>query len=256
MKLFVPYLITILPLHAIEYLMNIHPNQSVGNYLFGLSTLRFYVSHNAPWFIAALIPLYLLAPWFYRLIKTKRWKATVLLIVIMYLLLLFPSSFESSIANEVIDNIQFVVVRATCFVLGMGFGQAVKDQVKISAWWLVIMIIAGIMAMIVTHRLVYSYFFLTLPLIYFFCWMIKRCGEWFKLCAGFMGKISLESYLINSILPKILIIMFAKFGLESGGNVIPYLMACVLGCAIGYIFHAISDKLIHVLFERNFITRQ
>lgn len=234
----------ILPLNAIEYEMGMYKGQDIWNYLFGLTTLRFYVSHDAPWFIAALLPLYLLAPLFYRLIRKYRWKATILMIGMLYATLLIPSSFSSDLLNSVISNIQFVTVRATCFIMGMGMGQAIKEKKTINLLWILLLAANGLLIVLLTRHLVYGYFFFTLLLLVLFCWLIEHGGDLLSKSTRFMGKISLESYLLNGILPKMVIFLFAVFGLSTGNNVIPYWIACILGCALGFSFHIFSSKLI------------
>lgn len=243
-KLFVPYLVIVLPLNAIEYVMGLYEGQDIWNYLFGLTTLRFFVSHDAPWFIAALLPLYLLAPLFNNLIKMYQWKATLMMIVMLYATLLIPTTFSSEMLNNVISNIQFVAVRATCFVLGMGMGQAVKEEEKINLLWILLLTVVGLFAVALTRHLVYGYFFFTLPLLVVLCKLVEYSGDWLRISAGFMGKISLESYLLNGILPKMIIVLFTAFGFSTYNNVVPYLIACLLGCAIGYVFHMLSNKLV------------
>lgn len=243
-KLLIPYLMVVLPLNAIEYEMGMYKGQDIWNYLFGLTTLRFYVSHDAPWFIAALLPLYLLAPLFYRLIRKYRWKATILMLGMLYATLLIPSSFSSDLLNSVISNIQFVTVRATCFVMGMGMGQAIKEKKTINLMWILLLAVNGLLIVALTRHLVYGYFFFTLPLLVLFCWLIEHGGDWLSKSVRFMGEISLESYLLNGFLPKMVIVLFTVLGLSIGNNVFPYLIACILGCALGFTFHIFSSKLL------------
>ena len=65
-----------------------------------------------------------------------------------------------------------------------------------------------------------------------------------------MGKISLESYLLNGFLPKMVIVLFTVLGLSIGNNVFPYLIACILGCALGFTFHIFSSKLINAITKQ------
>lgn len=240
----------VLPLNAIEYGMGMYKGLDIWNYLLGLTTLRFYVSHDAPWFIAALLPLYLLAPLFYRLIRKYRWKATLLMIGMLYATLLIPSFFSSDLLNNVISNIQFVTVRATCFVMGMGMGQAIKEKKTINLMWILLLAVNGLLIVALTRHLVYGYFFFTLPLLLLSCWLVEHSGDLLSKSTGFMGKISLESYLLNGSLPKMAIVLFTVLGLSIGNNVFPYLIACILGCALGFTFHIFSSKLINAITKQ------
>lgn len=240
-----------MPLNAIEYEIGMFKVQDIWNYLFGLTTLRFYVSHDAPWFIAALLPLYLLAPLLNRFINKYQWKATILMIGMLYATLLIPSSFSLDLLNNVISNIQFVTVRATCFVMGMGLGQAIKEKKTINLMWILLLAVNGLLIVALTRHLVYGYFFFTLPLLLLFCLLVEHSGDLLSKSTRFMGKISLESYLLNGFLPKMVIFLFTVFGLSKGNNVIPYLIACILGCAFGFTFHIFSVKLINAIQSNN-----
>lgn len=240
LKLFVPYLVTILPFDILRYALGQPIGSNFMDYLFGLSTLRFYVSHDAPWFIAALIPLYLLSPLFYRLIMKYQWKAVVILVLVLYLGLFVPTSFRSGLLNDVIENIQFVAVRAPAFVLGIALGQSINENKQLPLWGLIILSILGILIIIITHHLVYGYFFIILPLLFVLCKLIKSCGKWGRVFFQIMGKISLESYILNGVLPKLVVAVFVVLNLPSIGNIIPYIIACLVSIPIGYGFHKIS----------------
>lgn len=244
-KLFVPYLLVLLSIEAVKFALGKQVEHGIWNYLLGISSLRFYVSHDAAWFIAALIPLYLLAPFFFFLIKKFTWKATILLIVLLYIILFIPPCFTSELVNNIMGNIQFVAVRATCFVLGMSLGQFIKKNSTISMGWLIGMTLVGFLAIVVTSHLVYGYFFFTLPLLSVFCCMIDRCSKWLINFFYFMGGISLESYILNGSLPKLLILTFITLDIPTINNLFPYAVACILGTFLAYIFHRISDRIIY-----------
>ena len=126
-------------------------------------------------------------------------------------------------------------------LLGMS---AFKDKKTINLLCILLLAVNGLLIVLLTCHLVYGYFFFTLPLLLLFCWLIEHGGDLLSKSTRFMGKISLESYLMNGILPKMVIFLFAVFGLSMGNNVIPYLIACILGCALGFSFHIFSSKLI------------
>lgn len=250
LKLFIPYLIIILPYDAYRYAIGQMPGFDSLDYLFGLSTLRFYVSHDTPWFIAALIPLYLLSPLFFRLLRKYRWTAAIVLICIFYLCLFIPASFQLDLLNNVIKNTQFVIVRATVFVLGFALGQPIKENKQISLWWLIVLFLVGILVVIATRHLVYGYFFLTMPLLFVFCKFIRSGGVRIRKFVHLMGEISLESYILNGILPKIVITIFAALQLLSGENMIPYIVACLISIPVGYGFHLISKMILGIITSK------
>lgn len=243
-KLFVPYLLTKLSMDLILFSMGKLKESEIMDYLFGLSSLRFYVSHDAFWFIAALIPLYLFAPAYFLLLRKYGYKAAFVLVLVHYLILLIPPSFQYNLLNNVIENIQFVSVRATCFVLGMAYGQSVMDKKHISLKCLFVMVVLGIIAIVMTRHLVYGWFFFTLPLLLSICYVMNKLPKVIISIVRLMGDISLESYILNATLPKLIILLFTAVCIPKAGNIIPYITACIVSIPIGYCIHSLSDKLL------------
>lgn len=246
-KLFVPYLNVVLSIEIVNFALGKQLEHGIWNWLFGISSLRFYVSHDAAWFIAALIPLYFFSPWFYCLIKKYRWKAASILIILHYIILFIPPESSSELFNSIVKNIQFVTVRATCFVLGMALGQNIKEDKSISAIWMIIAVVMGGAAVVLTRHLVYGYFFFTLPLLYVFCFIIQKGIVWLRWCAKFMGKISLESYIFNGALPTLMISAFLTLNIPTANNFYPYIVACALGTILSYVFHRISERILNYI---------
>lgn len=254
-KLFIPYLVPLLSLEFVQFIFGKQLEHGIWNWLFGITSLRFYVSHDAAWFIAALIPLYLFAPIFYKLIKRFRWNASILLIILHYAILFIPLEFSSELANNVCSNIQFVAVRAICFVLGMALGKYIKEEKTISILWLLVLTVVGVSTVAVTRHLVYGYFYFTLPLLYLFIYFIKHCNTYIGRFTRFMGTISLESYIINGTLPKLLISLFVWLGLPAVHNLFPYLLSCILGILLGSVFHRISKIILQIFNNEKFLLR-
>lgn len=244
-KLFVPYFLVVLSIEAVQFALGKQLEHNIWNYLLGISSLRFYVSHDAAWFIAALIPLYLFAPCFFYFIKQYHWIAVTLLIFLHYMILLIPLFFTSEIVNNIIGNIQFVAVRAICFIIGMALGPYIKNGNIISIKWLIGIAITGFFVVVFTVRFVYGYFFFVLPLLSVFCYILEKCGDLLKRFFRFMGKITLESYILNGSMPKLLIGAFVLLDIPTFNNLFPYVIACILGTFLAYVFHRISNKIVY-----------
>ena len=249
-KLLVPYFTVLLFIEILKFTAGKQIDDGIWNYLFYITSLSFYVSHNAAWFIAALIPLYLFAPWFYCLIKKYQWIASLGLIIIHYLILFIPLSYTSDLINDILQNIQFVVVRSISFILGMTLGRYIQNNKKISIMWLMGACVIGGVIIIITKHLVYGYFFFTLPLLCGLCCIFQKCGRWIRHVLQFMGKISLESYLFNGTLPKIIITSFISLHISTLNNIIPYIVACGLGVLLSYFFHNVSSKIITFIIKK------
>lgn len=243
-KLLVPYLLITIPFDIIKVCSGKSVADNFLDYIFGLSTLRFYVSHDTPWFIAAIIPLYLLAPLFYRLIKKYKWRAFIALITLHYCLLLIPSSVGPVVLNNLIENSQFVIVRATAFILGMALGESVMVGKRISYWWIIGACIMGCVSIGLTRHLVYGYFWFCIPVLVVFCYFINVLGKYIMSFIGFMGNISLESYLLNGIIPSFIVSVFLNFELPLVNGVVSYIVACLISIPIGYGFSRLSNRIL------------
>ena len=249
-KLLIPYFTVLLFIEILQFAAGKQIDGSIWNYLFYITSLSFYVSHNAAWFIAALIPLYLLAPWFYCLIKKYQWIASLGLIIIHYLILFIHPLYTTNLINDILQNIQFVVIRSTSFILGMSLGRYIQNNEKISIKWLIGACVMGGVIIIITKHLVYAYFFFSLPLLCGLCYIFQKSGKWMRHFLNFMGKISLESYLLNGTLPKIMIMGFISLHMSTLNNIIPYIFACGIGVLLSYIFHNVSSKIITFMIKK------
>lgn len=127
----------------------------------------------------------------------------------------------------------------------MSLGKYIQEGKAISAWWLICSFIMGLIIIAITQHLVYGYFFFTLPLLIVVCLVFLRCGKWLKNFSYFMGKISLESYIVNGSLPNLMISAFATMKIPTANNAFPYIIACILGTFWAYGFHKISDKVLN-----------
>lgn len=62
-KVFIPYLLIAGVWYCIKYIVIEH---SIGSFLFELSTLSYWIEHKGAWYVAALVPIYLIYPFFYK----------------------------------------------------------------------------------------------------------------------------------------------------------------------------------------------
>lgn len=68
-RLLLPYVVIALPIYLFDYWIN---NESICEILLRFSTISFWTKHNASWFVALLIPLYLLTPFLSILIESTQ----------------------------------------------------------------------------------------------------------------------------------------------------------------------------------------
>lgn len=235
-RILVPYLFIITPITFIRYEYGLLNNMDLGYIIRFISTIQFWINHNGAWFIAALIPLYLMSPAFYCLLCRYGDKAAVVMILLFYAILLVPEDLYTFFGGEIFDNVKFVLIRATCFLLGMWMGRYIEQNKRLSLWLLVTLVFVGILAVLITEHLVYCYFFFCLPLLYVMCLFIKTSLVVRKI-GSFLGRISLESYLFNGSVPVFVILIFEHYHIPDYCNILAYVIAVIIGTLLSVVFN-------------------
>jgi peptidoglycan/LPS O-acetylase OafA/YrhL len=162
---------------------------------------------RAFWFIAGLMVLYLVAPFYMKLIKNHppyRWIPVILIMVSMYLTYNLTYRLD-------FDRIEMFVNRIPIFLIGINCGSFVKEEKKLDSQtlWLILSIFLTcfsiclsfncskhLFAPIYTQRFVYIPFAITFTIL--LCLLIKSMPAKLLQPFSFIGGISLECYLIHS----------------------------------------------------------
>lgn len=243
-KLMIPYLIITILFVAIKLYLGLFSSTEIGFIIRYVLTIQFWLSHQGAWFVAAIIPMYLLAPILYKHIRKNSFIA-ILFILICYIVDIIPLQyFDNKKIVDILNNIQFASIRVNCFILGMWIAKKIEQKQNLSIFKLLILIIAGIIAMIITKHMVYCYFFFCLPLLYLLCLIVEYVGKIVNNVFIFFGDITLESYLFNGNLPILIITLFQSIDLNDSNNVLAYLISVILGTFLSYLFHLINIKII------------
>ena len=120
-KLLVPYLLMAIPYYL---WLSIHYNRGLVSFLLDVSTLSYYIKGGGVWFVGAIIPLYLIIPWWHRLLKGKPW--SWLPTIIVFIVLVCFNEWRH------LGEVAF-------FFLGYWFGKPVSDDGKINVFFAVIL---------------------------------------------------------------------------------------------------------------------
>ena len=114
-KLMVPYLI----IHTIMTILIsiLNNNFDFWYWLSTACTIEFWLTHKAAWFVALLVPLYLFAPSLRLYLEINHWSKLFLLLLLTYLIALFPLSNFGWQNSNILNNIQFVMIRVPSFIL-------------------------------------------------------------------------------------------------------------------------------------------
>ena len=246
-KLIIPYLLSYAPLCIIRGIIK---NESIFSIIGDISTISFWTHHSGPWFVALIVPLYLLAPVLFSIFDkiTSNRNKTLFLIIASFACLFFSAiDFEEADYRGFLYNVQFAVSRIPAFIFGMYSGSYVSKayMVKFPVIWSLLFIGVSILLKYFVPNLCVSSL-MEVPLMVLLCYIFsKECHTINKIC-GFMGKISLESYLFNGLLPFFIV----NTSLIIGGvnifyaNYLPYFIVVLLGTILSYLVHKITLRLI------------
>lgn len=230
-RILIPYLAITVPLGIINVIVY---HENVLRVLSGISTLQYWISHQAAWFIALLLPLYAVAPCLYRWLKRKGGIKCIAVFIVCYAIALWPTSVS---ATSFFGNVQFAIIRVPIFVLGMYLGPQILEGKRLGNKTILLSFVLAGVIMGITRKPCPSYFFLVLPILYILTsllnttYSINKCNK--VLC--FFGAISLESYMLNTCLPKYLHSIMDEFHISDYGNYLFYILVLVVGLALSVI---------------------
>lgn len=119
LRLGIPYFLITTPFIITYLLMGVY---SIPDALLSFTTFDFWLEHKGAWFIAMLIPLYLLSPVFFNLLSgKKKWWMLIILSGCIVVLCNIPTE------NSVLSNIQFAFQRVPSYLVGMAIGEYCKS---------------------------------------------------------------------------------------------------------------------------------
>lgn len=245
-KLLIPYLIITIPFSAYQC---ISAGKSFWYFLSTVSTFQYWLTHQAAWFIALLIPLYALAPALYRFLKRKGLAKFIVVAITCYIVSFGQFGAEP---RSVLANIQFAVARAPVFVLGMLLGPKIMNGESFDLRLIIPMLIAVCIMMVWLRSPLPAYLFIVLPVVFLLVWVLDNNvfkGK-FNDCCRFFGGISLESYLFNTALPPYIVLLLAALNIPDSGHYIMYTIVIVLGTVMSVVVKKLSDRIFHKLNYR------
>lgn len=241
-RILIPYLIFSVPYYIFRWYID---NDSVWHFLENITTLSFWIRHKGAWFVALLLPLYLFTPLIAKFIdKTKntRLGKTIILCIIIVIASLLPSE------DAVINNIQWCFHSVPSFILGYWFGEYVYDGRRINIFYAFFVVIAlCLLYVIFMYIHLPKDYLIMIPIIAAVA-VLLNFERIFALKAtlGFMGGVSLESYLTNIYLPRVL----QKLGCTEMLNIVDpynylfYFIVISVGILLAYLGHVLSQRLI------------
>lgn len=241
LRLGIPYFLITTPFIITYLLMGVY---SIPDALLSFTTFDFWLEHKGAWFIAMLIPLYLLSPVFFNLLSgKKKWWMLIILSGCIVVLCNIPTE------NSVLSNIQFAFQRVPSYLVGMAIGEYCKSPGSSTPNNLIIkMFVFGGGGYLLCHYLWPKIFFLWIlvPIVVIILTKFIDINPPISTILNPLGKISLESYLTNISINKLLVILIPYY-INSKlfyGRYLEYSVVVILGLLTAVIINKISNRIL------------
>ncbi len=204
--------------------------------------ISFWTSHNGFWFVDLLIVLYLVFPAIFRLSKTRIGGGLLLLLCIV--LFVFPNIYEWE--KGVMKNFCEVCQYIPSFILGVMLFPLVKNHKEIKWLYVLLSCVLGYVAFKILshlfHLQLYSGLFSSCIIIIFCSVIFAHISKGLQ-PFSFMGKISLESYLVNVSFPTFLMLYVGDIA-----NIWwYYIVAVLIGLPIAFVVNMVSQKILNYI---------
>lgn len=234
----IPYLAITVPLGIINVIVY---HENVLRVLSGISTLQYWISHQAAWFIALLLPLYAVAPCLYRWLKRKGGIKCIAVFIVCYAIALWPLSVSST---SFLGNVQFAIIRVPVFVLGMYMGSQILEGKRFGIKLILLSLVFAMLMMGITRKPCPSYFFLVIPILYILTSLLKTkySTEKYNKMFCFFGAISLESYMFNTCLPKYMHSIMTICHIPDYGNYLFYFFVLIIGFTLSVAVNKMTKR--------------
>lgn len=236
-RVLIPYFAISIPWFSIQAILH---NQSFDKFICNILTISFWTEHSGAWFVALLLPLYILTPLFYSFIKSKY----------NYLFLVITISFCSFCnlipAHGIVYNMLWAIHRLPCYFIGLFIMEYVNSKKDINCWTI---FFGALLTMFILRLIDLSSGWLW-PAIFifiiFFCLFLEK-NIWLLVIFKAIGLISLESYLMNICLGDLLLF---SINFDNGGY-LRYTLILIIGLLAAVIVNKyISTPLIQFCNKR------
>ena len=262
-RIFIPYALMQIPFWA--YRMSVGQFNLVEE-LWVFSTVDFWIRHVGAWYVALLVPLYILTPYIYIYVskngKYSLYKAFSIIILLLVACNLDIDGTSGNLHN-VLHNLQWAFSRVPSFIMGMYLAPFVKRGISVNIVW-VFLVVAGLLGLywgvhqFISKEIKMPWCLIPLLLIAF-TWILdnlSKDGRFFKFFS-WIGVVSLESYLANIYLGGAGTVQDAIGRLPFNnkilyGHYFEYVCVILIGLLLSYIIYEVTKKLQHKrLITRN-----
>ena len=238
-RLMIPYLLISLPFCLFYLLVG---RDNLLDTMFCLTTLEYWLFHKGAWFVAFMIPIYMISPVLYKICDgtNKSW--------IYVAILIFFTTYLSSIPsyNSVVLNMQSALLRLPSYLIGMAIAPYCMNKKNISIGWGVILIFCYFVFMAL-HISQYAIWAIIPIIMYMSVLLVKQLSriQIVKAFVTLMGNISLESYLTNIYINSLLIFLVPSY-IQSPlfiGRYLEYALVILSGILMAYVYKILINKI-------------
>lgn len=242
-RILIPYALMQIPFWIYEWYVG---KFNLLDSLYTFSTIKFWEVHMGAWYVALLLPLYIITPPIYRLLqKSGHRRLGVAALLMLLVILICYMDHEQFREDSVIDNLRWAFQRVTNFILGMAIAPYVKQEKRVN---LLPVLGACVMAFFLVHRLVSKDLFMDwckVPyLIAFFVLILRHINKEGVVhrFIYWMGIVSLESYLANIYLCGAVSDYAKRVGWNDTGGYMGYLLVIVLGVFVSWGINELAKR--------------
>ena len=237
-RLLVPYLLISIPFYV---LLGCLKDDSLSTIVSNIFTVSYWTRHEGAWYVAMLIPLYLVTPFLFKLFS-GRWKWIWFFLLTFCCLVNVFIRFDT---HSFLQNVQFVISRLPCFFLGICIAPCVKGTkiVSISPFVFCLVLMALLSLAYIAYKSGTVFAVFVVPcLVFMFCILFDVISQSFYDVMSLLGSVSLESYLLNIYLPRFF--NEFQFPILKESPFYMYLATIVLGIAGALFFGGLNKKLV------------
>lgn len=224
-----------------------------GMFLLELSTLSFWLHHRGAWYVALIIPLYLLFPFFHNWMEKKqRGIKTIACLVLIWTLMAVLNWWRPSLFN----HLNQVLNSLWIFVMGCYYGKKVYEGSQLPellVWFAVVLLAMHITPLWQVDFLEGAlYSFKGIVVLYLLAYILSVWkGNWIHRVLQWFGRHSLELYLTNIFLIQAL--KYFEIPLSGNGlqGCLIYLLIVILGMLLSAAFARLESKAIQIVHLHN-----
>ena len=228
--------------------------RNLWKFLYELSTVSFWVEYGSAWYIAALIPIYLVYPFYFQWVEKGRRGCKTLLVIGCVLMV---TSALYMLMEELYDNCSLVLNSYWVFPLGHYYGKKIKEGSSLPEFlgyfvifFLVVKLLPGLEAILPSQLMLYAAEGLLVMVV---AALILGYLRWEFLCGilRWLGNHSLELYLTNFFLIQSM--AFIEFTGEITGvqEYMYYGVILILGILLSAMFRRLETKITKLVLHRS-----